>query len=107
MKFRTAATFAIIYFAANAAAANAKGTSHTVAPMAVRQNPVASVRATLQLQGGQRPQSAPAFKAPQFGSGPHKPNGATSPAPLATPEYNPLKRRHLAMPGLPEPDLAF
>jgi len=107
MRFRTGVTLAAVCFAATASAAAAKSTGHAVPPAAARQNPVASVRAPLQLQTGAKPQIVQPFKPLQFQVAPHKPEAAASPAPLATPEFNPLKRRHMAMPGIPETELAF
>jgi hypothetical protein len=107
MRFQTGVTLAAICFAATTSAAIAKPSGQPVTSAASRQNPVASVRAPLQVQSGQKQQIAQPFKPLQFQVSPHKPEGAASPAPLATPEFNPLKRRHMAMPGIPEPDLAF
>jgi hypothetical protein len=36
-----------------------------------------------------------------------RPETVTTPAPAPTAEFNPLKRRHMAMPGSPPTDFAF
>jgi len=77
-------------------------------PVATAHNPVANVRAPLQIQTGPKPQpAAQSFKGLQLQVTPHRPEGAATPVPASTPEFNPLKRRHMAMPVVPEPDLAF
>jgi hypothetical protein len=107
MRILTGVTLAAIFAAAASTAAVAKPTSHAPAA-AARQNPVASVRAPLQLQTGPKTStSSQGFKPLQLQVTPHKPEGSASPAPIPTPEFNPLKRRRMAMPGIPEPDLAF
>ena len=88
---------------------------------AAKTRPGASARPlvlhTQVLQGGRTTQAQP-FKPLQIIAQPHKAEGAktpsadvTKPAPAATatatPEYNPLKHRHLAMPVAPSGELAF
>lgn len=65
--------------------------------------PMASVHGPLQIQSGRQSQAQP-FKPLQIA--PHKGDGA-APSPSASPEFNPLKRRHMAMPVVPPSDLAF
>ena len=107
MKFWSGVALAAFCVTATTSAVFAKPTQRasTVAP---HQNPVASTRGSLQIQTGQKQASGTqGFKPLQLQVAPRKPENAASPAPLATPEFNPLKRRHMAMPGIPEPDLAF
>jgi hypothetical protein len=111
MRYWTRAALTAVCLAATTSALAAKPSLHAAA--STRQNPVAATRGPLQIQAPLQAQagksSGPAqqFKPLQIQVTPRKPEGFTSPAPGAMPEYNPLKRRRMAMPGIPEPDLAF
>lgn len=56
-----------------------------------------------------RTTQAQSFKPLQIQVTPHKPADAAKPSPSATPEFNPLKHRHMAMPTIPSGggELAF
>jgi hypothetical protein len=107
MGFWPRVTLTLACLIATAPAVCAKQTLRAGAQPA-RQNPVANVHAPLQIQTGQRQQAAgQPFKGLQLQVTPRRSGNAATPAPLPTPEFNPLKRRRMAMPGSLEPDLAF
>jgi hypothetical protein len=54
-----------------------------------------------------RATQAQSFKPLQIPVGGHKANDGAKPSPSATPEFNPLKHRHMAMPVAPAGELAF
>jgi len=77
----------------------------------VAAKPRASTAATLSVHGnvlpGGRTTQAQSFKPLQIPVGGHKANDGAKPSPSATPEFNPLKHRHMAMPVAPAGELAF
>jgi hypothetical protein len=111
MRYWARATLTAVCLAATTSALAAKPSPHS--PVSTRQNPVTTARGPLQIQvplqaqAGKSSGPAQQFKPLQIQVTPRKPEGSASPTPVATPEYNPLKRRRMAMPGIPEPDLAF
>jgi hypothetical protein len=73
---------------------------------ATRRAPVATaVRTPLQGQSGRQAGASQPFKSLQLQVSPRKADASPGPGP--TPEFNPLKRRRMAMPAAPDSDLAF
>jgi len=58
-----------------------------------------------QVQSGRQAGASQSFKPLQLQVAPHKADASPGPAP--TPEFNPLKRRRMAMPVTPDSDFAF
>jgi hypothetical protein len=78
----------------------------SVAEAAPKRAPVASaMRAPLQVHTGRQAGATQPFKPLQLQVSPHKADASPGPAPR--PEFNPLKRRRLAMPVTPDSDFAF
>jgi hypothetical protein len=77
----------------------AKSRAGAVAPLSVHA-PVFQPGRTTQAQS---------FKPLQIPVTPHKPADAAKPSPSASPEFNPLKHRRMAMPAMPSggSELAF
>ncbi len=76
------------------------------APTSSKHAPVASaIRAPLQIQTGRQAGAGQPFKPIQLQVSRHKSDA--SPGPQPTPEFNPLKRRRLAMPVVPDSDFGF
>jgi hypothetical protein len=79
------------------------------APAAAK--PRSGASATLSVHGnvlpGGRTTQAQSFKPLQIPIGTHKANESAKPSPSATPLFNPLRQRHMAMPVAPSGDLAF
>jgi len=111
MRYLTRVTLTAVCLAGTTSALAAKPSPHPA--LSTRQAAVTAARGPLQIQvplqaqAGKSSGSAQQFRPLQIPVTPRKPEGSASPAPAATPEYNPLKRRRMAMPGIPEPDLAF
>jgi hypothetical protein len=81
------------------------GTPAAAKSSAVASRTPLSLHAPL-LQGGRTTQ-AQSFKPLQIPVSPRKATDGAKPSPSATPEFNPLKHRHMAMPVAPSGDLAF
>ncbi|MBC5810339.1 MAG: hypothetical protein GIW95_05750 [Candidatus Eremiobacteraeota bacterium] len=92
--------------ASTAARAGQPQAGHPIAPAASgHHTAVAGARLQFGIQSGRQQPAAPPqqFKPLQIPVTPHK----IEPSPVPSPEFNPLKRRRMAMPGVPEVDLAF
>jgi hypothetical protein len=91
---------AILCIAATCAMADARPASH--APVA---SAASASHAGIQVQTGRQAGASQGFKPLQLQVSPRKRDASPGPAP--TPDFNPLKRRRMAMPVTPDSDLAF
>jgi hypothetical protein len=98
MIFRALPSLAVICVISATTVADAK-------PASARHAPMASARAPLQVQTGRQAGAGQPFKPLQLQVAPRKLDATPGPAP--SPEFNPLKRRRMAMPVTPDSDLAF
>lgn len=106
----------VVCLVASGVPAAAKQSAAARVPLTVTSRvPVATTgrSAPLQIQTGTNnkatlPQAKTApFKPLQLPVTPRKPESTGPVAPSLLPDYNPLKRRHMAMPGAPDTEYAF